>query len=194
MFSTWAVAPERDFLMLPPTLGRVQDADPVEVVTSCATRWPRWAGPSNRRCPGGSTPRSTATRRTSRGSPPRAGPTPVLPASRRSADPLPGRHHGAGQLDSARAGHLHRAIVPLPPRRDGSAGTEGAQGELLGPGRPFYLAEEALPRAGVEVTRGFRRARWTDGSTVVWLRPHAPNGRGPGWSGLAFNVVARNEG
>jgi hypothetical protein len=42
--------------------------------------------------------------------------------------------------------------------------------------------------------RGVRRARWTDGSTVVWLARNASIGRGPGWSGLAFDVVERNEG
>lgn len=75
----------------------------------------------------------------------------------------------------------------------GQPGAEGAQGDLLGSGRPFYLAEEAVPRAGVQAIRRFRRARWVDGSTVLWLGRQASLGRGPGWSGLAFDVVERNE-
>lgn len=36
---------------------------------------------------------------------------------------------------------------------------------------------------------GFRRTRWADGSTVTWLARRNRPGRGPGWSGLAFDLV-----
>jgi hypothetical protein len=60
---------------------------------------------------------------------------------------------------------------------------------LLEPGQPFFVADECIPRAGAEVTRYFRRARWTDGSTVSWLAHRGSPGLGPGWSGLAFDLV-----
>jgi hypothetical protein len=60
---------------------------------------------------------------------------------------------------------------------------------LLEPGQPFFVADECLPRAGAEVIRYFRRARWTDGSTVTWLAHRGGPGLGPGWSGLAFDLV-----
>jgi len=65
-----------------------------------------------------------------------------------------------------------------------------ARGVILEPGRsPYYLADEAVPRAGAKVSRRMRRARWTDGSTVVWMSRQARPGRGEGWSGLAFDLV-----
>jgi hypothetical protein len=45
------------------------------------------------------------------------------------------------------------------------------------------------PLAGAEVTRHFRRVRWTDGSTLTWLAHRNRPGLGPGWSGLAFDLV-----
>lgn len=65
---------------------------------------------------------------------------------------------------------------------------------LLEPGGPYYIAEEAIPRAGVRVTRRFRRARGPDGSTHVWLAREAAAGRGPGASGLAFDVLVPRAG
>jgi hypothetical protein len=60
---------------------------------------------------------------------------------------------------------------------------------LLEPGQPFFVADECIPRKGTEVTRYFRRTRWTDGSTVTWLAHRGGPGLGPGWSGLAFDLV-----
>jgi hypothetical protein len=64
-----------------------------------------------------------------------------------------------------------------------------ALARALEPDRPYYLADEAIPKAGVEVTRAFRRTRSDDGETHVWLAKHVRPGRGPGSSGLAFDVV-----
>jgi hypothetical protein len=65
-----------------------------------------------------------------------------------------------------------------------------ARGELLEPSRkPYYVAEEAVPRSGVRVTRRWRRTRWIDGTTHVWLARHVGVGRGEGASGLGFDLV-----
>jgi hypothetical protein len=64
-----------------------------------------------------------------------------------------------------------------------------AAANLLQPGQPFFVADETIPSAGAEVTRYFRRVRWTDGSTLTWLAHRNRPGLGPGWSGLAFDLV-----
>jgi hypothetical protein len=64
-----------------------------------------------------------------------------------------------------------------------------AAAQLLEPGHPFFVADEAIPREGAEVTRYFRRTRWNDGSTLTWLAHRNGPGLGPGWSGLAFDLV-----
>lgn len=53
--------------------------------------------------------------------------------------------------------------------------------------RPYFLYEEEVTRAGVRVTRAFRRTRWRDGRAWVWLGARKQTGRGPGSSGLAFD-------
>lgn len=66
-----------------------------------------------------------------------------------------------------------------------------ARGVILDPGTPYFVTDQAIPRAGANVTRRFRRARWTDGSTHVWMARRARPGRGPGWSGLAYDLVEK---
>jgi hypothetical protein len=64
-----------------------------------------------------------------------------------------------------------------------------ATANLLEPGQPLFVADECVPSAGAEVTRYFRRTRWSDGSTLTWLAHRNGPGLGPGWSGLAFDLV-----
>ena len=72
-------------------------------------------------------------------------------------------------------------IVPLPPHT-----------LILTPGTPFFLQDEIVQRGGLEVQRRIRRARWSDGSTFVWMSRIKTMGRGPGWSGLRFDYL-RND-
>jgi hypothetical protein len=60
---------------------------------------------------------------------------------------------------------------------------------ILQPGKPFFLADRALPPTGILVDRYFRRTRSVDGSTYVWLARKSGPGRGPGWSGLRFDLA-----
>ena len=96
---------------------------------------------------------------------------------------------------------------PLVPARDGSGdrSTRLVQGRLLNTeeghlGDPFGqllrelggtngLREEEAPRSGAHVTRGYQLARWSDGSTHVWLGRHKRAGRGEGSSGLRYDLV-----
>ena len=54
---------------------------------------------------------------------------------------------------------------------------------------PYFIAEEEVPRAGRTVTRSFQRARWTNGSTFLWIGRSSPVGRGEGSSGLVFDQI-----
>lgn len=65
------------------------------------------------------------------------------------------------------------------------------QGKILEPGRPLRVEEEEVPREGAVITRGYQLARWSDGSTHVWLGRSKRPGRGEGRSGLRFDVVER---
>jgi len=51
------------------------------------------------------------------------------------------------------------------------------------------LYEEEVPRAGARVRRAYRLARWTDGSTHLWLGRLKATGRGEGSSGLRFDTM-----
>jgi hypothetical protein len=83
--------------------------------------------------------------------------------------------------DSGRSVQLQRARLPGPAR--------DLYGEVLRVASPYYLNEEEVPRAGKTVSRAFQRARWTGGSTFLWLGRRATTGHGEGSSGLAFDQV-----
>jgi hypothetical protein len=74
----------------------------------------------------------------------------------------------------------------------GTPGAPPARGEILQPGRPLYIADEAIPRVGTQVRRHFRRVRWSDGTTWTWIGRQRQVGRGEGSSGLAFDVIEPN--
>lgn len=53
----------------------------------------------------------------------------------------------------------------------------------------YFLHEEEVPRAGIQVSESFRRTRWTGGETYVWLSVRKKPGRGARSSGLAFDAI-----
>jgi hypothetical protein len=53
------------------------------------------------------------------------------------------------------------------------------------------LAEEEVPRDGIELKRNFNYARDTQGRAVLWIGRSKTTGRGEGNSGLKFDVVKR---
>jgi hypothetical protein len=55
------------------------------------------------------------------------------------------------------------------------------------PKKPFFVFEEEVPRAGVQVTLAYQRTRWLDGKVFVWLGAGKGTGRGEASSGLAFD-------
>jgi hypothetical protein len=64
-----------------------------------------------------------------------------------------------------------------------------ARASILEPQHPYFVTDHTIPKAGANVTLRFRRTRWTNGSTVLWLARRTEVGRGPGWSGLAFDLI-----
>jgi hypothetical protein len=78
-------------------------------------------------------------------------------------------------------------------RRVTSDGTVDIEplGRLLEPGTVLRIQEAEVPREGIIVERSFQLARWSDGSTHLWLGRRKRVGRGEGSSGLRFDVVDR---
>jgi hypothetical protein len=76
-------------------------------------------------------------------------------------------------------------------RRGVMGGPSGrtALARVLDPEHAYYVADEAVPKAGLRVTRSFRLTRSADGETHLWLARRVDPGRGPGSSGLAFDLV-----
>ena len=64
-----------------------------------------------------------------------------------------------------------------------------ARALILEPGHPYFVQGRMLSRAGLKVARYFRRTRSSNGSTFVWMARKTGQGRGPGASGLQFDLV-----
>lgn len=60
-------------------------------------------------------------------------------------------------------------------------------GRILSPGT--LIADEEVPRSGVEVHRVARRTRWIGGRTAAWVGRRVRPGRVEGSSGLSWDVV-----
>jgi hypothetical protein len=54
---------------------------------------------------------------------------------------------------------------------------------------PYFIDEEAVPRAGARVLLSYQRTRWVDGRAFVWLGVRKQAERGEAWSGLAFDQI-----
>jgi hypothetical protein len=55
--------------------------------------------------------------------------------------------------------------------------------------RAYFIHEEEVPRAGIQVSQSFQRTRWKNGKVFVWLGIRKQTGRGEGSSGLAFDQI-----
>jgi hypothetical protein len=68
------------------------------------------------------------------------------------------------------------------------------QGIILDPGHDLLLHDEEVPREGARVTRSYQYARWSDGSTYLWIGRRKQPGRGEGSSGLRFDIAEPAKG
>lgn len=58
---------------------------------------------------------------------------------------------------------------------------------------PYFINEEEIPQAGINVYQTYQRARWYDGKVVTWFGARKQTGRGEGHSGLAFDQIREKE-
>ena len=90
--------------------------------------------------------------------------------------------------------------IPLVPVRTGPGAIRLRRGGMLGgPPTPhqgaildapdLQLFEEEVPRSGARITRRYQYARWTDGSTHLWIARRKQLRGGEAWSGLRHDVV-----
>jgi hypothetical protein len=189
IFSLTGVDPERDLLLLAPTISDVLEGRELEQVLFARDEMAAmgWAvertlqGPLDAPVDGYELYRARLAR------------TPPPPPRTRTADEPPVEYIlGTDVPDN----WIPLVPVQLPDghfrfRRGvmGGPGGHPARGRVLSPGQPYYVAEQAIPREGVQVSRRFRRARWIDGSTYLWMARRAGVGRGEGASGLEFDAV-----
>jgi hypothetical protein len=82
---------------------------------------------------------------------------------------------------STRSIRLQRARLPDQPLQ--------TTGEILRVPGPYFIAEEEVPRSGRTIDRAFKRARWLDGTTFLWIGRRSTTGRGEGSSGLVFDQI-----
>jgi hypothetical protein len=70
-------------------------------------------------------------------------------------------------------------------------GVVSPEGRILQPtsADPYRVREEEISRAGVRIVRRVARARWTDGSTWLWMTRQRRASGGTGTSGLRFDVA-----
>ncbi len=59
--------------------------------------------------------------------------------------------------------------------------------------RPYFVNEEEVPRAGALVDQSFQRTRWYNGKVFTWIGVRKQTGRGEGSSGLAFDLINRQD-
>jgi hypothetical protein len=85
---------------------------------------------------------------------------------------------------------LRRGAVLQP---DGSQEIHRAEGRILNKDPHLLMFDEEVPREGVHVARHYQLARWTDGSTWVWMALRKTVGRGEGSSGLRFDSVSTGD-
>jgi hypothetical protein len=86
--------------------------------------------------------------------------------------------------------HIAGSVTEIQFQRATMAGAKGPLGQILTENpAPYYINEEQIPRSGVIVSRSFKRARWFNGRTYLWLGRSKVNGKGEGWSNLKFDQI-----
>ena len=78
---------------------------------------------------------------------------------------------------------------PSPPIKVRPRGVLLRHGLDMTPAQAYFLHEEEVLRAGVQVQQVFKRTRWHGGRVVTWLAVSKQTGRGEGSSGLAFDQI-----
>jgi hypothetical protein len=186
----------RDFLLLAPTLGVTDDAEPVEEVLFARDMTAAMAWAVEQKLQGAADVAVDAyecylARLRATGEPQPPAPAPDMPALAYTLEQPPPdnwiplvpvlRSLGAaaifrrGTMDVPGPGNT---IIQLQPHA-----------ELLGPGAPFYLTDRVVTPIGVIAQRRLRRTRMPDGTALTWMARRSGPGRGPAASGLKFDFL-----
>lgn len=183
-------------LLLAPTLGQTQDADPIEEILITRDQMAALAWAVEQTLQGASDLGIDAyegylARLRQAGQAPPPDPAPEMPAVAYTLEhpppdnwiPLVPVLPAVGQAAVFRRGTM---AIPGP---GGTISQLVAHAELLEPGQPFYLTDRVVTPIGVSAERMLRRTRLPDGTTIAWLARSSGPGRGLGASGLKFDYL-----
>jgi len=183
-------------LLLAPTLGQTDNADPIEDVLITRDQMAALAWAVEQTLQGAADVGIDAyegyvARLRQDGQVPPPAPAPDVPAVAYTLEhpppdnwiPLVPVLPAIGQAAVFRRGTM---AIPGP---GGTVSQLTAHAELLEPGQPFYLTDRVVTPIGVSAQRMLRRTRLPDGTTVVWLARRSRPGRGLGASGLKFDYL-----
>ncbi len=203
--STVALDPNwTNFLFLPPISGQILDGQIMESINFLRDQMADmvWGvedtiqNPAGDPVPGFVSPSpssQTPTHAGSSGSSTGSG-TPTLPQYVLMTDvPLNWIPFLPVQVPNTEMTELQEAAMLLPPASSNAQPQpilpRGVILQIPGSNQPYYVREEEVPREGTIVTRRFRRTRWTDGSTYLWIGRRRDAGKGEGSSGLRFDSI-----
>jgi hypothetical protein len=183
-----------DFILMAPTLGVVDDAEPLEDVRflrddMAAMAWAvehQLQGDMDIAIDGGE---AYQQRLANNPPPPPPTATAAGPAVYYTVEiPVPDNWIPLVPVQTSQGAlYLRRGTMAIP-TTDGILNVT-ARALLLEPGQPFFLPDHVVTRAGVGADRYFRRTRGADGTTYLWMARCTGPGTGPGWSGLRFDAL-----
>lgn len=194
MFKISSAGARSDFILMAPTLGVVDEADPLEEVLFLRDDMAAMAWAVEHRLP---SDLDSATdvyalfqQRLAANPPP---PPPVLveggPSIAYTLEKTPPDNWipMVPVLSPQNELFLRRGTMEVP-TTSGFVKLQ-ARGAILEPQHPFFVTDRAVPRTGIQVDRYFRYTRSSDGSPFLWLARRSGQGHGSGWSGLRFDTV-----
>jgi hypothetical protein len=186
----------RDFLLLAPTLGVTDDADPVEDVLFARDNMAAMAWAVEQKLQGGLDVAVDAyecylARLRATGQPQPATPAPDMPTLAYTLEQPPPDNWIplVPVLPSLGAAAVYRRGTMDLPGPGNTIIQLQPHAELLGPGAPFYLTDRVVTPIGVTAQRRVRRTRMPDGTTLTWMARRTGPGRGPAASGLKFDFL-----
>jgi hypothetical protein len=185
-----------DFIMMAPTLGVTDDADPLEEVLFLRDDMAAMAWAIEHRLPSeldSATDAYALYQQRLKDNPPPT-PLPIVaggPAITYTLETPPPDNWipMVPVLSPANELYLRRGTMEVP-TKDGFVKLQ-ARGAILEPQHPFFVTDRAVPRSGTQVDRYFRYTRSSDGTIFVWLARRSGQGHGSGRSGLRFDLVQK---
>jgi hypothetical protein len=196
MFKVSGENTRSDFILMAPTLGVTDDADPMEEVLFLRDDMAAMAWAIEHRLPSeldSATDAYALYQQRLKDNPPPT-PLPIVaegPAITYTLETPPPDNWipMVPVLSPANELYLRRGTMEVP-TKDGFIKLQ-ARGAILEPQHPFFVTDRAVPRSGTQVDRYFRYTRSSDGTIFVWLARRSGQGRGSGWSGLRFDRVSQ---